>query len=47
MGAHIYVILDLHVRRWNTSGSVPPRLLLDDVVIEHVAVAQLVAHVKV
>ena len=23
-GAHMYVILDAHVSRWNTSGSVPP-----------------------
>ena len=40
------VILDAHVSRWNTSGSVPP-MLLPLLLIVHVAAAQSVAHVKV
>jgi len=39
------VILDAHVSRWNTSGSVPPLLPLG--LIVHVAAAQSVAQVKV
>jgi hypothetical protein len=45
-GAHMDVILDAHVSRWNTSGSVPPMLPLN-LLIKHVVAAQLVAHVKV
>ena len=40
------VILDAHVSRSNTSGSVPP-MLLPPLKISHVAAAQLVAQVKV
>jgi hypothetical protein len=40
------VILDLHVSRSNTSGSVPP-MLLKGLLILHVVAAQSVAHVKV
>ena len=40
------VILDAHVSRWNTSGSVPP-ILLPPLLIWHVVAAQSVAHVKV
>ena len=43
--AHMDEILDAHVSRWNTLGSVPPRLPLG--LIEHVVAAQSVAHVKV
>jgi hypothetical protein len=45
-GVHIFVILDAHVSRWNTSGSEPPMLLLN-LLTWHVVPAQSVAHVKV
>ena len=40
------VILDAHVSRSNTSGSVPPMLVLG-LLIWHVVAAQSAAHVKV
>jgi hypothetical protein len=43
-GAHMYVILDAHVSRSNTSGSAPPRLPLG--LIVHVVPAQSVTHAK-
>jgi hypothetical protein len=42
----MYVILDAHASRWNTSGSVPP-MFLPGLLIGHVVPAQSVAHVKV
>jgi hypothetical protein len=44
--AHRSVILDAHVSRSNTSGSVPPMLALN-LLIVHVGAAQSVAHAKV